>query len=45
MDKFDMKNSNLRIIYRFFGVKLAVFFGKKPFKNELWLLDLILDQI
>ena len=46
MDEFDMKTRDFRAIYRiFFGVKLVVFLVKKPFKNELWLLDLILDQI
>ena len=39
-----MKTSDFMAIYKFFGVKLA-FFGQKPFKNELWPLDLILDQI
>ena len=46
MDEFDMKTSDFRAIYRFFGVKIAFFFFcQNPFKNELWPLDLILDKI
>ena len=45
MDEFDMKTSDFRAIYRFFGVKIAFFFCQNPFKNELWPLDLILDKI
>ena len=45
MDEFDMKTSDFRAIYRFFEVKLVVFFCQKTFKNEFWPLDLIFDQI
>ena len=32
MDEFDMKTSDFMAIYRFFGVKLAVFLVKNPLK-------------
>ena len=45
MDEFDMKTSDVMAIYRFFLESNYSFYGQKPFKNELWPLDLILDQI
>ena len=45
MNEFDMKTSDVRAIYRFFRSQTSRFFGQKPFKNEFYLLDLILDQI
>ena len=44
MDEFNMKTSDFMAIYRFSGVKLALFWSKL-FKNEFWTLDLILHQI
>ena len=33
MNKFDMKTSDFKAIYRFFGVKLAIFFVRNPLKR------------
>ena len=40
-----MKTSDVKAIYRFFSESNSPFFGQKPFKNEFWSLDLLLDKI